>query len=94
MSRRFQFSLKALLVVMLVVAAFFGGMDLQRRVIVFRVTAKQRAIQRDLELEAAHLRQQLRKSASEVDSLKEKLRKARLSRLPREHHDLSSAAGN
>ena len=32
MSRRFQFSLRALLVAMLVVAAFFGGMALQRRI--------------------------------------------------------------
>jgi len=31
MSRRFQFSLKWLFVAMLVVAAFFGGMSLQRR---------------------------------------------------------------
>jgi hypothetical protein len=32
MSRRFQFSLKWLFVAMLVVAAFFGGMVLQRQV--------------------------------------------------------------
>ena len=32
MSRRFQFSLKALLVAMLVVAAFFGGMEVQRKI--------------------------------------------------------------
>jgi hypothetical protein len=31
MSRRFQFSLKTLLVAMLVVAAFFGGMVVQKR---------------------------------------------------------------
>jgi hypothetical protein len=31
MSRRFQFSLKRLFVAMLVVAAFFGGMSVQRQ---------------------------------------------------------------
>ena len=31
MPRRFQFSLRALLVAMLVVAAFFGGMAVQRK---------------------------------------------------------------
>jgi hypothetical protein len=33
MSRRFQFSLRALLVVMLVAAAFFAGMVVQRRLV-------------------------------------------------------------
>jgi hypothetical protein len=55
MSRRFQFSLRALLVAMLVVAAFFGGMAIQEKIASFQRSQREK----DLEEVIRQLREQV-----------------------------------
>ena len=65
MSRRFQFSLRTLLAVMVVVAAFFGGMAIQAKIAGFQASRREK----DLEDLVRKLREQVRQRVVESRQL-------------------------